>query len=86
MPAFKSARKQLKISKKRHLRNVAARSAMKTAIKKVRSTADSVAIQAVLRDATSVIDKTAKKGILHCNAASRYKSKLAKFANSLSAA
>lgn len=86
MPAFKSARKQLKISKKRHMRNVAARSAMKTAIKKVRTTADSAAIQSVLRDATSIIDKTAKKGVLHVNAASRYKSKLARFANSLSSA
>lgn len=84
MPAFKSARKQLKISKKRHMRNVAARSAMKTAIKKVRGTRDSAAVQSVLRDATSIIDKTAKKGVLHSNAASRYKSKLARFANSLS--
>lgn len=86
MPAFKSARKELKISKKRHMRNVAARSAMKTAIKKVRATTDSTAVQSVLRDATSIIDKSVKKGVLHSNAGSRYKSKLARFANSLSSA
>jgi len=83
MPAYKSARKQLKISRKRHLRNISARSAMKTAIKKVRAVNDSTEAQHLLRNAVSLIDKTIKKGVVHPNTGARYKSKLTRFVNTL---
>lgn len=73
----------MKVSRKRHLRNITARSAMRTAIKKVRALTDSSNAQDVLKQAVSLIDKTAKKGIIHPNTGARYKSNMARFVNKL---
>jgi len=84
MPNIKSVIKDVKKSRKNHLRNVSAKSAMKTFIKKARITieaGDAQAIQAAVTQAVSVIDKTAERGIIHKNAAARRKSRLMKRAH-----
>jgi len=51
---------------------------MKTAIKKVMTASSREEATEALRRATSIIDRTASKGVIHRNAAARYKSRLAK--------
>lgn len=75
------AKKRARQTEKRNLRNSQLRSAMRTAIKKVRKAIDlkdtKAAADAFIA-ATSKIDSVAGKGIIHKNTASRYKSRLAK--------
>lgn len=83
MPNIKSVMKDVKKSRERHARNVAAKSRIKTFVKKAKAaieTGDQQAIQEAVRVATSVIDKVAEKGIIHKNAAARRKSRLARAA------
>jgi small subunit ribosomal protein S20 len=77
-----------KSAEKRHRQNViqrasnrAHRSRLRTAIKSLRTAVaggDAAAAEALLPKTLSVIDKIAQKKIIHPNAASRYKSRLAK--------
>jgi len=79
VPNIKSAKKRLRNDKKRHERNVQAKSAMRTAIKAVNAAIEAGDLQkaeAGLPAALSAIAKTAKKGIIHRRAASRNKSRL----------
>ena len=80
MPNIKSVVKDVKKSRKNHLRNISAKSAMKTFIKKAKAAIDSGdpnAAEAVSKS-VSIIDKTAERGIIHKNAAARRKSRLMK--------
>lgn len=91
MPNIKSVKKDVIKSRKNHLRNVAAKSAMKTYIKKARLAIDShtpdAAITAeAIRIACKNIDKTAERSIIHKNQAARRKSRLMKRANKVAAA
>ncbi len=70
MPNLKSAKKRLRQDEKKHARNQAAKTRIKTEIKKALSGAENAAF--------SVIDRAASKGIMHRNAAARKKSRLAK--------
>ncbi len=79
MPHTRSARKRMRTSREARLRNRSARSAMKTAIKKVLAASSREEALEALRRATSIIDRTASKGIIHRNTAARYKSRLARF-------
>lgn len=85
MPNIKSVKKDVKKSRERHERNVAAKSKIKTFVKKARATfeggGEAEASQKAVAVATSVIDKAAEKGIIHKNAAARRKSRLMKAAN-----
>lgn len=85
MPNIKSVAKDVVKSRKNRLRNISAKSAMKTFIKKARlavtNRAGESALEAVNK-ALSVIDKTAQRGIIHKNAAARRKSRLMKRLNS----
>ncbi len=84
MPNIKSVIKDVKKSRKNHLRNISAKSAMKTFIKKAKATIETGkadAIDTVVRETISVIDKTAERGIIHKNAAARRKSRLMKRAH-----
>lgn len=90
MPNIKSVKKDVVKSRKNHLRNVAAKSAMKTFIKKAKLAIDAhngdaaVTTEAV-RLACKAVDKTAERGIIHRNQASRRKSRLMKRANKAAA-
>ena len=81
---IKSAKKRVLTSKVRQERNKAIKSSVKTAIKKVEAAvnaADKDAAAKELLNATSIIDKAAKKGVLHKNNASRKVARLAKMVN-----
>lgn len=85
MANIKSAKKRVLTSRVRQERNKAVKSSVKTAIKKVEAAvreADKDAAAKELLNATSIIDKAAKKGVLHKNNASRKVARLAKLVNS----
>ena len=84
MPSHKSAEKRVRQSEKRRVINRGNRSKVRTYIKKVRAALDSGKsdeIQSVLPETISVIDKAVQKGVMHKNAAARYKSRLTLKAN-----
>jgi small subunit ribosomal protein S20 len=88
MPNIKSAIKRVKTNEKRRALNASQKSALRSAVK----TADQAiagtdvdAAKAALITATKKLDKAATKGLIHKNAASRKKSRLAKRLNALSA-
>ena len=81
-----SALKQQRQDVKRKARNRKNVSQLKTQVKKLRSAVsagDSAAAQATLNETVSVIDRAAKKGVIHDNAASRLKSRLTRRVNSV---
>ena len=78
MPRIKSAKKALRKSKKATLRNRAQRSALRSAIKRVRGATTPSDAQAAYRAATSLLDRAGRKNLIHRNTASRPKSRLAK--------
>jgi len=83
----KSAIKRARQDEKKRSRNKTVKTQMKNAVKSVRTAAaekkgDSLTI---LQQAQAVIDKSAKKGVIHKNAAARKISRLAKLINSTAA-
>lgn len=94
MPNIKSVKKDVIKSRKNHQRNISAKSAMKTFIKKARVVTDfsakatqEAAVAGTLnldasreavRLACKAIDKTAERAIIHKNQAARRKSRLMK--------
>ena len=86
MPNIKSAIKRVKTNEARNAQNTNAKSAMRTAVKKVEAAvANNVlaAAKEVFADAANKLDKAAAKGLIHKNAAARKKSRVAKKANAL---
>jgi small subunit ribosomal protein S20 len=84
MPNHKSAEKRVRQSEKRRVINRSHRTKVRTYIKKLRVALDSgksADVQTVLPDTISVIDKAVQKGVMHKNAAARYKSRLTVRAN-----
>jgi small subunit ribosomal protein S20 len=84
MPNHKSSEKRVRQSEKRRAINRSHRTKVRTYIKKLRSAMESGSKQDVaqtLPEAISVIDKSVQKGVLHANAAARYKSRLTVRAN-----
>jgi small subunit ribosomal protein S20 len=81
VPNIKSAKKDLRKSRAAAVRNRAQRSALRTAVKKAKAAA---AADDRLT-AVSLLDRAARKGLIHKNAAARQKSKLAKAANKAAA-
>lgn len=78
MANIKSAKKRVLTSAARAEANKAARSALRTAIKKAR---EDGANADVIKAACVSADKAAGKGLIHKNKAARIKSQLAKKAN-----
>lgn len=75
-----SAEKRNRQAQKRRTRNVAVRTGVKGAVKKVReslATGDAAGAKAALHAAEKALDRAASKGVLHQNAASRRISRLA---------
>ena len=83
MPNIKSVVKDVKKSRERRVRNQDTKSKIKTFIKKTKAAQDVTAENAValLTETVSIVDKAAKRGIIHPNAAARRKSRLMKRAN-----
>ncbi len=87
MANHKSALKRAKQSAKKQLRNKAVKTRMRNVIKALRTAQDASPeeAEAALNLAQSVIDKAAKKGVIHKNAAARKISRLTKLVNTLAA-
>jgi len=85
MPHHKSAAKRVKTNEKARLSNVAAKSRMRTAVKAVRSATTKAEAESALKAAISILDRTAAKGVIKKETASRQKSRLAMFAAKLPA-
>jgi len=80
MPHTKSAKKRLRQSLERRAQNRATKSAIKTQIRKVRAAVtagDLTKAQTELQLATKKLDRAGAKRVIHPNAASRTKSRLA---------
>ncbi|MGY1914102.1 30S ribosomal protein S20 [Blastococcus sp. HT6-30] len=81
MANIKSQLKRIKTNEKARQRNVAVKSALKTAVRRVRSAAeagDAAAASAAYQAAAKQLDKAASKGVIHKNQAANRKSGLAK--------
>ncbi|MGI8995680.1 MAG: 30S ribosomal protein S20 [Pyrinomonadaceae bacterium] len=86
MPNHQSAEKRMRQNERRRQVNRGNRTRMRTQIKKLRaalSAGDTSALQTALAETVSVIDKSVQKGVLHRNAAARYKSRLTARVNQL---
>ena len=84
MANIKSQIKRNRQNAKRHDRNKAVRSSLKTSTKKVYvavAGGDPEAASVSAREASRAFDKAASKGIVHKRTAARHKSRLAKAAN-----
>jgi small subunit ribosomal protein S20 len=78
VPRIKSAKKRMRQTKVRTERNRAQKSALRTAVKKVRTAATPADAQAALKAAEALLDRAGRKNLVHRNTASRTKSRLAK--------
>lgn len=76
MPRIKSAKKRVDVAERNRQRNVAVKSAIRTAMKKA-LTGETTAREEGLKLAYSLLDSAVLKGIIHKNTAARYKSKVA---------
>ncbi|HTE18046.1 MAG TPA: 30S ribosomal protein S20 [Armatimonadota bacterium] len=87
MANLRSALRDIKKSRKRAERNQSVRSAIKTFVKKTRvaiTDGDENAMT-LFTDTASLVDKAAKRNIIHKNAANRRKSRIAKRLNAAQA-
>jgi small subunit ribosomal protein S20 len=85
---IKSAAKRAKQSERRRQHNIALKSRMRSAVKKVINAiqkGDAEVAATDYRDAAPQIDKMANKGLIHRNKAARHKSRLNKAVKALSA-
>jgi small subunit ribosomal protein S20 len=83
VPNIASAKKNMRKSRAAQARNRAQRSALRTALKKAKVEGASAEVRGV---ATTLLDRAARKGLIHKNAAGRQKSRIAKRVNAAAAA
>lgn len=84
MANIKSAEKRIGITERNRIKNVAVKSSIKTAVKKVLEAAkggDQEVVSVALNKAYQLLDKAAGKGIIHKNTAARKKSRLTRNVN-----
>jgi len=88
MANHKSAEKRIRQTERRNEVNRRNRSRLRTQIKALRAAiegGDQTQAQAALNQTVSLIDKAIQKGVLHQNAAARYKSRLTVRVNQMNA-
>ena len=86
MPNIKSAKKRVKVTATKTLRNQMIKSALKSSIRKYRAAiaaGDKDAAAVAYKDAVKKVDKAVNKGILHKNNAARKKSRYTKLLNAM---
>jgi small subunit ribosomal protein S20 len=83
MANHKSAIKRIRSNDAKRLRNRYYAKSARTAIKQLRTTTEKAAASELLPKVASMLDKLAKKNIIHKNKASNLKSKLTKHVNAL---
>ena len=89
MPIIASAKKRMRQTRTRTLRNRVRKERLKKALKGFHATLrgqDAAAIATGLRQISKCVDKACTKGVLHKNTANRKKSRLAKAAHRAAAA
>ena len=75
VPNIASAKKNMRKTRAATVRNRAQRSALRTAVKKAKAADSSPEAQ---RAAAQLLDRAARKGLIHKNAAARQKSRIAR--------
>jgi small subunit ribosomal protein S20 len=83
MANHKSALKRVRSSEAKRLRNRYQAKTTRTFIKKLREAKNKKEALELYKKVSSMIDKLAKKNVIHKNTAANKKSKLAKFVNDL---
>jgi len=83
MAHHKSALKRIRQDQKKRMHNRFYHKSTRTAIKRLRNMTDKTEAQAFLPSVISMIDRLAKRNIIHTNKAGNLKSKLTKFVNGL---
>ncbi|HBZ67811.1 MAG TPA: 30S ribosomal protein S20 [Bacteroidales bacterium] len=83
MANHKSALKRIRANEKKRLRNRYYARTMRNAVRQFRSLTDKGEAAGQLPKVVSLLDKLAKKAIIHKNKASNLKSKLAKKVNAM---
>jgi small subunit ribosomal protein S20 len=83
MANHKSARKKVRSDEAKRQRNRYQLKTARTFIKKLRETTDKVEAIDLYKKVSSMVDKLAKRGIIHKNNAANKKAKLAKLVNNL---
>ncbi len=83
MANHKSAIKRIRANETKRLRNRYQLKSARTMVKRLRTTTDKTEAGELLKEVISMIDKLAKKSIIHKNKASNNKSKLTKLVNGL---
>jgi small subunit ribosomal protein S20 len=77
VPRIKSAKKAMRQGRARQGRNRAQNSALRTALKRVRSATTREQAGEAYRLAARLLDRAARKHLIHSNTAARHKSRLA---------
>ena len=85
MPHHKSAKKRVGTNEKARVANLAVKSRVRSALKKVREAKTLKDAQPKLQTALSVLDRAAQKGVIPRSTASRHKSRLTLFVHKLPA-
>ena len=83
MPSHRQFDKSLRKEAKSRVRNHSAKSRLHTMIKKVSSASSQEDAREALKNAVSIIDSTARKGIIKKKTAARKKSRLYKFVSKM---
>ncbi len=83
MANHKSSEKRIRQSAERKLHNKYYAKTMRNALKKIRSTSEKSEAEGLLPKVASLIDRLAKKDIIHKNKAANLKSKMAHHVNAL---
>ena len=83
MANHKSALKRIRSNEAKRLRNRYQHKTTRTFIKRLRSTSDKSEAQELLKTVIAMLDKLAKKNVIHKNNANNKKSRLAKVVSAL---
>ncbi len=78
MANHQSARKRIRANESKHLRNRYQIKTCKTAIKQLKKVKDKKEAEALFQSVSSMLDKLARKNVIHKNKAANNKSRLAK--------
>lgn len=83
MANHKSALKRIRSSETKRLRNRYQHKSTRTAIRKLRGSSDKAEATTLLKTVSSMVDKLARKNVIHKNKASNLKSSLTKHVNAM---
>ncbi|WP_028525514.1 30S ribosomal protein S20 [Runella limosa] len=83
MANHKSALKRIRANETKRLRNRYQHKTTRTMVRKLRDTKDQVVASELYKTVSSMLDRLAKKNVIHKNKAGNLKSKLAKHVNRL---